>query len=148
MEGIQMKDQAHEMHGTVHLEIYKKGKLVNEETEHNLIVKVGRTQLAKLLGGGYTGHITQVGVGTGASAAADTDTTLTNAVLVPIKSASYSEAKVRFNFEIGTSQANGVQIREFGLFFADKTMFAHRVRKSVIGKEDDIKITGSWDISM
>ena len=61
MNGIQMEDHAHELRGAVHLDIYKAGKLVESDTDHNLIVTVGRTQLAKLLGGGYTGHITQVG---------------------------------------------------------------------------------------
>jgi hypothetical protein len=148
MNGIQMEDHAHELRGAVHLDIYKAGKLVESDTDHNLIVTVGRTQLAKLLGGGYTGHITQVGVGTGSAAAADGDTGLTGAVLIDIGGVEYDTAKVRFNFEIGTNQANGVSIREFGLFFADGTLFSHRVRKSVIGKENDIKISGYWDIYM
>lgn len=148
MNGIQMEDHAHELRGAVHLDIYKAGKLVESDTDHNLIVTVGRTQLAKLLGGGYTGHITQVGVGTGSAEAADGDTGLKGAVLIGIGSVEYDTAKVRFNFEIGTNQANGVSIREFGLFFADGTLFSHRVRKSVIGKENDIKISGYWDIYM
>ena len=69
-------------------------------------------------------------------------------MLIDIGSVEYDTAKVRFNFEIGTNQANGVSIREFGLFFADGTLFSHRVRKSVIGKENDIKISGYWDIYM
>lgn len=148
MSNIQMEEHAHELRGAVHLDVYKDGKLIESETDHNLIVTVGRTQLAKLLGGGYTGHITKIGVGTGSAAAADTDTGLTSGVLIGIGKVEYDTAKVRFNFEVGTNQANGVSIREFGLFFADGTMFSHRVRKSVIGKENDIKISGYWDIYM
>lgn len=148
MSNIQMEDRTRDLRGAVHIDVYKDGKLIESETDHNLIVAVGRTQLAKLLGGGYTGHITQVGVGTGSAAAADWDTGLTGAVLIGISSVEYDTAKVRFNFEIGTNQANGVSIREFGLFFANGTLFSRRVRKSVIGKEDDIKISGYWDIYM
>lgn len=148
MNGIQMEDRTRDLRGAVHLDVYKDGKLIESDTDHNLIVTVGRTQLAKLLGGGYTGHITKIGVGTGSAAAADTDTGLTSGVLIDIGSVEYDTAKVRFNFEIGTNQANGVSIREFGLFFADGTLFSHRVRKSVIGKENDIKISGYWDIYM
>ncbi|WP_029542864.1 hypothetical protein [Selenomonas sp. AB3002] len=43
-------------------------------------------------------------------------------------------------------RANGLAIREFGLFFGDGTLFSRRVRKSTIGKEDDIQITGYWEI--
>ncbi len=148
MSNIQMEDRTRDLRGAVHLDVYKDGKLIESETDHNLIVTVGRTQLAKLLGGGYTGHITQIGVGTGSAAATDTDTGLTGGVLINIGKVEYDTAKVRFNFEVGTNQANGVSIREFGLFFADGTMFSHRVRKSVIGKENDIEISGYWDIYM
>lgn len=145
---IQIEDRTRDLRGAVHLDVYKDGKLIESETDHNLIVTVGRTQLAKLLGGGYTGHITKIGVGTGSAAATDTDKGLTGGVLIDIGKVEYDTAKVRFNFEVGTNQANGIPISEFGLFFADGTMFSHRVRKSVIGKENDIKISGYWDIYM
>ena len=148
MNCIKMADAANMLRGSVHLEVYKNGALVDQDTDHNLIVSAGRTKLAKLLGGGYTGHITQIGVGTGSAAAADADTGLTSPVMIPISSTEYDAAKVKFNFEIGTGTANGVLIKEFGLFFADGTIFSRRVRKSIIGKEDEIKITGYWEIYM
>lgn len=143
---MQEKEQLNSMRGSVELKIYRNGVLEEIEREHNLIVTAGRSKLAKLLGGGYAGGINRVGVGTGSTPAADTDTGLTSPVYIPIKSVEYSTAKVRFNFVIGTSDANGVNIRELGLFFADNTMFSRRVRKSVIGKEADLQITGYWEI--
>ena len=143
---MQEKEQLDSMRGSVELKIYRNGVLEEIEREHNLIVTAGRSKLAKLLGGGYAGGINRVGVGTGSTPAADTDTGLTSPVYIPVKSVEYSTAKVRFNFVIGTSDANGVNIRELGLFFADNTMFSRRVRKSVIGKEADLQITGYWEI--
>lgn len=143
---MQEKEQLYSMRGSVELKIYRNGVLEEIEREHNLIVTAGRSKLAKLLGGGYAGGINRVGVGTGSTPAADTDTGLTSPVYIPVKSVEYSTAKVRFNFVIGTSDANGVNIRELGLFFADNTMFSRRVRKSVIGKEADLQITGYWEI--
>ena len=143
---MQEKEQLNSMRGSVELKIYRNGVLEEIEREHNLIVTAGRSKLAKLLGGGYSGGINRVGVGTGSTPAADTDTGLTSPVYIPVKSVEYSTAKVRFNFVIGTSDANGVNIRELGLFFADNTMFSRRVRKSVIGKEADLQITGYWEI--
>ena len=143
---MQEKEQLNSMRGSVELKIYRNGVLEEIEREHNLIVTAGRSKLAKLLGGGYAGGINRVGVGTGSTPAADTDTGLTSPVYIPVKSVDYSTAKVRFNFVIGTSDANGVNIRELGLFFADNTMFSRRVRKSVIGKEADLQITGYWEI--
>lgn len=146
--GLAFEDTSRDMRGAVHLEVRKAGEVVLDETEHNLIVVEGRSKLAQMLGGAYGGHITKIGVGTGSTPAADGDTKLTGAVLLNIKSVTYDGTKVRFNFTIGSGEANGVNIREFGLFFADNTMFSRRVRKSVIGKENDIEITGYWDIFM
>lgn len=144
--GMKERDRLDHMRGAVVLKIYRNGILEEEDSDHNLIVTAGRSKLAKLLGGGYTGAINRVGVGTGSTPAADGDKGLTNAVYIPISSTEYGEAKVRFNFVIGSSDANGMDIVELGLFFADGTIFSRRVRKSVIGKEDDLRITGYWEI--
>lgn len=146
MNSLRFADRAKNMRGVVHLEVYKAGKLILADDDHNLIVSAGRAKLARLLGGGYTGHITHVGVGTGSAAAASGDTNLTNTVKVVVSSVEYANNKVKFNFTIGTNVANGMAIREFGLFFGDGTLFSRRVRKSTIGKEDDIQITGYWEI--
>lgn len=143
---IEMKDTAPRLRGAVELKIYKNGVLKEVERDHNLIVMAGRSKLAKLLGGGYEGHINRIGVGTGSTPASDDDTGLTGTVYVPISSTEYDAGKVKFNFTIGTEQANGLEIRELGLFFEDGTIFSRRVRKSVIGKENDIQITGYWEI--
>lgn len=144
--GMKERDRLDHMRGAVVLKIYRNGILEEEDSDHNLIVTAGRSKLAKLLGGGYTGAINRVGVGTGSTPAADGDKGLMNAVYIPISSKEYGEAKVRFNFVIGSSDANGMDIVELGLFFADGTIFSRRVRKSVIGKEDDLQITGYWEI--
>lgn len=144
--GMKERDRLDHMRGAVVLKIYRNGILEEEDSDHNLIVTAGRSKLAKLLGGGYTGAINRVGVGTGSTPTADGDKGLTNAVYIPISSTEYGEAKVRFNFVIGSSDANGMDIVELGLFFADGTIFSRRVRKSVIGKEDDLQITGYWEI--
>ena len=133
--------------GYVHLEVRKNGKLIDVDDDHNVVVNGGRAMLAGILGGRDAGkYITQVGVGTSATAATESDTDLVGKVLIAISGATYDGAKVRFNFTIGSGQANGLTIRELGLFFSNGTMFSRRVRKSAIGKEDDIEIAGYWDI--
>lgn len=144
--GTKEQDTFGGAYGAVHLAVYKNGKLLFKESDHNLIVTTGREKLARLIGGGYNGRITHVGIGSGSAAAIDTDTGLTDAVLVPVQSTSYAGTKARFDFVIGNGDANGLLIRELGLFFGDGVMFSRRVRKSVIGKEDDISITGYWEI--
>ena len=143
---VNMSD-VHSVRGNVHLEVKKKGRVIDVSDEHNVVVIGGRGILAGLLGGRDAGkYITHVGVGTSSNAATESDTDLTGKVLIAVSSATYDGPKVRFNFTIGSSQANGMTIRELGLFFANGTMFSRKVRKSAIGKEDDIEITGYWDI--
>ena len=146
MTAIREQDTLETLRGAVHLAVYKNGKLLFEETDHNLVVITGREKLACLLGGDYNNHITKVGVGSGSAPASDTDIGLTDAVLIPVQSVEYEGTRARFNFTLGNADANGLLIRELGLFFADDVMFSRRVRKSVIGKEDDISITGYWEI--
>ena len=143
---LKIKERMEGLRGNVHLCIKRNGEIIREEDDHNLIVTGGRAKLARLMGGSYDGHISQVGVGEGTNPVSESDTSLTNGVLVNIESAVYEGTSVKFNFCVGTGQANGLNVREFGLFFADGTMFSRRVRQSVIGKESDIEITGYWEI--
>lgn len=141
-----LKDKSNELRGNVHLEIKKNGHLIKVEDDHNLIVTAGRAKLARLLGGGYNGRISKIGIGEGTNATTESDTNLTNAVLVDITSVDYEGTSVKFNFSIGTSVGNGLNVTEFGLFFADNTMFSRRIRQRIIDKESDIEIAGYWEI--
>lgn len=134
--------------GRLNLKIYKNGKLIDEDKGHNLIVTTGKEMLAGLLGGSKTGkYITSIGVGTSATDPNTADTSITNAYMVPVSSVEYTGTTVKFNFAIGNSDANGMAIREYGLFFSDGSIMSRRVRQSVIGKEADISITGYWEIT-
>lgn len=114
-------------------------------TGKNLVVTVGREALAKLLGGARTGAVTQFGVGTGSTSTALGDTTLTGVFRNAIVSVSYPALnQVRFNWQLGASEAVGMAIREFGLFFADNTMLSRYVETGVITKSATMTITGTW----
>lgn len=139
------------------LGIYKDGKLTEEYADHNLVVHSGRKRLAELAAGKSGAHIAYIGVGSGATKEAEGDIALTEQQLFPLTGASVTELDARFDFTIGETQANGLSIREFGLFCTDKTMFSHRVRILVnaetqvervltIDKGSDIEIKGYWII--
>lgn len=144
---MQFMDTLNNCNGKLFLEVRKNGKIIEVDNGSNLIVDVGRMKLVGVLGGKDVGKlIDRIGVGSGSSPADYGDKNLTQQVLIPLTSTEYDGKKVRFNFVIGNSDANGVVIREFGLFFNDGTLFSRRVRKSSIGKENDIELTGHWDI--
>lgn len=139
--------------GDFHLQVYRRGNPVERIDDHNLVVYTGRERLAQLLAGKTTNTIAYVGVGTSGKDEADEDQTLTGQQLFPITGSSVDGRDARFDFAIGTADANGMAIREFGLFCADKTMFSHRIRRrkdtgaaAVIDKQEDVSIEGYWVI--
>lgn len=137
----------HDMHacsGEFHIEVRRRGKVVDEFGDHNLVVDSGRTRLAELAAGKSDRYITQIGVGSGHEAEDGGDTILENQQLFPLSSSSVDGRDARFDFVIGENDANGLAIREFGLFCSDNTMFTHRVRHGVIEKENDIELHGYW----
>ena len=81
----------------------------------------------------------------------EADTELAEQQLFELTETSVDGRDAKFEFVIGEDEANGLDIREFGLFCADGTMFSHRVRRneetgkvSVIGKDVDIELRGYW----
>ena len=147
--GVKFSEQA-QMKGILEYRIYRNGKLEEETKEENLIVTVGRTQMAKLLAGDFTKrNVSQISFGTNGTAPALENTVITGAYKKAISSINFPAAgQVRFNWNLATTEANGKAILEFGLICADDTLFSRRVRESgkPINKESDISLEGSWTI--
>ena len=130
--------------GEFHVEVRRRGKVIDEFGDHNLVVNSGRVRLAELAAGKSDRYITQIGIGSGSSAEQEDDTALEEQQLYPLSASSVDGRDARFDFIIGENDANGLAIREFGLFCSDDTMFTHRVRRGVIEKESDIELHGYW----
>lgn len=162
---VKVKEGIQEIRGEFGLQVYKRGKLVDEYVDHNLIVEVGRQRLAELAAGKSTAAIKYIGFGSGKNYVAngraletDKDTTLEDLQLFEFKTSEVDGAAVevngmdaRFNFCLTEAEANGLEIREIGLFCADGVMFSHRVRTNkkrtkilTIDKEDDLEIKGYY----
>lgn len=149
--GLVFEDAPQKVKGEFHIEVRRKGKTVDEFHDHNLVVETGRVRLAELAAGLSQKHITQIGVGAGSDIEDETDTELAEQQLFPLAGVSVDGRDAKFEFIIGENEANGLSIREFGLFCADDTMFSHRVRRDedtmkvgTIDKMDDIEIRGYW----
>lgn len=127
------------------------GNVVMEYEDHNMIVNAAKTAMAALISDPAAHEkkvITSFGVGTGMNAASATDTALTNPYIKGIVGYDYPEGtfdRVRFHWTLEYSEANHKPITEFGLFCADGTLFAHKVR-DVISKDDTLAFEGTWTI--
>jgi hypothetical protein len=136
------------MSGRLEVIVRRSGLVVERFAEDNLIVTVGRTQMAHLLGGDTAArYIAQVAVGTSGTPPALTDTAITNQFKKDIDAVGFpSPLTVQFDWELTTEEANGMAIMEFGLLSADDTLFSRRVRTNPINKASDISIEGHWTI--
>lgn len=141
---LSLQDKIAPCKGEFHLRVLKRGRIIDKVDDHNLVVDAGRIRLAELAAGKSGAYITHIGLGSGSTAEDVSDVQLENQELFPLTGANVDGRDVRFDFFIDTGEANGLAIREFGLFCSDGTMFSHRVRKGVIEKQDDIQIQGYW----
>lgn len=135
--------------GVFTLEIRRHGELVELFQEENLVVDLSKQQLARLIGGDVTNRsITKIGFGTSGTAPAAGNTSLTGAYVKALGTVTYpTTSSVQFAFTLGTSEANGMSIMEFGLFTAGDVLFARKTRTGAIVKDSDLSISGTWQIT-
>lgn len=136
--------------GEVDIKVFENGKLIDRIEEKNLVVTIGKTNVAKLLGGDAAGKaITKIAVGTNGLQAAAGDMAITNQFSKAIDSATYPTANsLLVSFDIDNSEANGLTIREFGLLNDDGILFARKARSTDIVKTNAIRLVGSWTITI
>lgn len=137
------------MSGRLRIWVRKNGELIERFDEHNLIVDGAKVVMAHLAGGDVESRsVTKVAFGTNGTAPAATDHGISSPYEKGIDSVEYpQEGQVTFHFSLGSTEANGKMIREFGLLCADGTLFARRIRTEALAKEQDITIDGEWTIA-
>lgn len=135
--------------GLFTLDIFRKGKLIERFEENNLIVDNSKQIHARLLGGSVAGQsVTQFGVGTNGTAPVGGNSSLTGQYLKPIDLVTYPQAnQTQFAFSLGTTEANGLAIMEFGLFTAAGALYARKVRSAALNKASDLTLAGTWLIT-
>lgn len=140
-----MKDLV-SLRGLVHCRVFERGRLVDEFAEDNLIMTVFRDSLFQALHTGTFGkRPAAVGFGSSATAPTVTDTTLTDGfVKVLGPPGVFAGNTLSISWSLHTHEANGLTIREFGLFGEDDTLLARKVRSAGIEKTSAIALEGAW----
>lgn len=122
------------------------GVILWEYTDKNLIVNLGRTGLARLLGGAATAVVTKIAVGTNGTAPLLTDTALTGTFSKNLNAKSYPVAgTLQCDWSLETTEANGMNIQEFGLLLTGDVLFSRKTR-AVIAKDNTFRLEGVWTI--
>lgn len=135
------------LRGEFVMRVYRKGELIEEYVDKNMIMNVAKDAMARLIGGSGTGKtITKIGFGTNTTAPTPDNTALTDAYSKNVSGVTYpATGLVSFGWSLSTSEANGKAIAELGLICSDGTLFARKVR-GVINKDADLSLDGTWTI--
>jgi hypothetical protein len=135
--------------GDFYLEVRRAGKLIEVFEEKNLVVIGSQQAHAKLLGGDVAGQsVTQIGFGTSAVAPVFSNSVLTSAYIKAVDGHSYPLTnQVQYAFSLGTGEANGKAISEFGLLTASGALYARKTRTAPLNKDTDLTFSGTWTIS-
>lgn len=125
------------------------GEVKEYYEDKNLVVTLGRQNIAKLLGGDAAGKpISLLGVGSNGTAPVLTDTALTDAFTKSISGVAYPAVNsVRYSWSLEAGDANGITIREFALLNADNVLIARKVRAEIV-KSSAVRLVGAWTISI
>lgn len=136
--------------GEVDIKVFKDGQLIDRIQENNLVVTLGKTNIAKLLGGDAAGKkISKIAVGTNGDQPNVANNAITNIFSKALSNVTYPDANsALFHFDITDAEANGLTIREFGLLNDDNVLCARKVRDAAIEKTASVRLVGTWKISI
>lgn len=135
--------------GIFDLKVWRDGRLIDSYRDENLIVDPGRNAVTRLLGGDGAGlWIAKIGFGIGATPADPSNSALSGAFIKDLDAHTYpTNTSVSFSFSLLATEANGLQISEFGLITASGVLFARKVRTAgPLTKDSDLALSGSWTL--
>ena len=139
--------------GLFHIELKSSdGSIIDTYTNHNLVVNGGKALLAHSLVGSDIDNkkISKFGVGDSIAVSSGDmiglqGTNIFKKVIVGYEFPVYNQAKI--NFEVGLTEANGIDIKEFGLFSADGTLFNRVTWNKNVLKSSSFALSGYFLIS-
>ncbi|MDP4201423.1 MAG: hypothetical protein Q8861_01910 [Bacteroidota bacterium] len=134
------------LQGVLELKFYKNGELVHSESAHNLVVDSGYNALFAGLSGIANKHIVKVQCGSNGTTPTAGDTIITDAVDLLINSKITNPNSIIIHFTLGSTNANGLTIAEFGTICADGTLFSRKTWTPFL-KIADLSVEGTWTIS-
>ncbi|KAA0888781.1 phage tail protein [Oryzomonas rubra] len=130
--------------------IYNDGRREVVWDDHNLVVNVGKTILAKLLShdANYLNdYISTIAFGTGTAAVTSTDTAMQAQQFSAAVTTSYpAYNQVTFSATMGATDGGSYTYTELGLLSASGKMFAHLI-VSAITKSAAYKIQVDWTMT-
>lgn len=147
-----MKEPELKVKGKLKIEVFdvEKQKVIQKYEDHNVIVNNALLQICRFIGNLNSSPVTKIGFGEGRNPPQATDFELTNSYIRAVTNSQVDDGNksVTFNFQLDTSEYNGHNIREMGLYCENETLFSRRTIAVPIEKTVNIAIFGSWTIEI
>ena len=143
-----MKDLI-ELSGDFNLVVFKNGLAIKKYSDKNLIVRLGRDLLARLIGGDVNNKfISRIAIGINDSIPVPSNTAITGGIIKNLSRKTYSGAVPMVSCEwiLEAGEMNGLQITEFGLLCNDNSLFARKTNEPIV-KDSTIHLEGVWNIN-
>lgn len=143
-----IQDQTAPLRGIFTMRVIdREGKIIRAYSDHNMIVNTAREALARLVSECSPAKcITRFAVGTNDETPTPTDTMITGMYHNAIIGHEFPEpGVVKFRWQLGYDEANGMNIVEYGLLCEDSSLFARKTREAIY-KANDIAFDGEWTI--
>lgn len=130
------------------LNVYRGGRLIEHIDEPNLVLTSASQINALLAGGTVTGNsVATIGYGTNGTAPVVGNTALTGAYTKALDGVTFpGGGQAAFAFSLGSGEANGVAIIEFGLLTTAGVLYARKTRSAALFKASDISFSGTWTL--
>lgn len=139
-----------QVEGTLAYRVRRRGRIVEDVVDANLVMDLPRNLLAQLVAGDIDGlsPINRIGFDTNATAAAGDDDELgVGSYLKAITGHTIPlTGKLVLAWSLDTDEGNGTSIAAFALVCADDTLFSRRARSGVIEKDEDVDLEGTWTV--
>lgn len=127
--------------------VFRNGSSIEVFSENNLIVSQARMIDAHRAGGESGYELAKIAFGSSGATAEPGDLVITDAFIKPLDLVSYVGSSAIFNFSLLDTEANGLDIHEFGLLTESGLLYARRIRSAPLPKTAEFNISGTWTIT-
>ena len=130
--------------------IWRHGVLIEATRQPNMVVDAARAVNALLVSGSFSNNaVTQIGFGSTATPPAAGNTGLSvDAYVKAVDLITYQAPnRIAFSISLGTGEANGLALSEYGLLTGNGALYARLVRGAPLTKDASVSLSAVWTIT-
>lgn len=136
--------------GRLHMRVFRRGLVIDEWAADNLVVTGAAFANSRNAGGTTSGNaITRIGFGTNPNAPAYANSALSvDAFTKVVGSLTFpAQNQLAVAFTLGSGEANGLAIAEYGLLLGSGALYARLTRAAPLVKDVTMSLSAVWTLT-